>query len=169
LAGQAGQGIQTVEALVIKSLKKDNYALFATKEYMSRVRGGINTTTIIVGNEEINYYEKHVDILFVFTKGSKEWLIDRIDNNTIIIGSHDMLGSENFTGKICEVPLNELAEEIGGDIYINTIVSGIILGLFSDNKGILEEVIKETFKDKAEDILINNIRAMEVGYNHAKN
>jgi len=27
---------------------------------------------------------------------------------------------------------------------------------------------KETFKDKAEDILINNIRAMEVGYNHAK-
>ena len=168
LAGQAGQGIQTVEALVIKSLKKDNYALFATKEYMSRVRGGINTTTIIVGNEEVDYYEKHIDILFVFTKGSKEWLKDRIGDSTIIIGSHDMISSENFVGKICEVPLNSLAEEIGGLIYINTIVSGIILGLFSENKKILEEVIKETFKDKTNEILINNIKAVEVGYDYAR-
>ncbi len=39
LCGGAGQGIQTVEQLLTQALKLSGYHVFATKEYMSRVRG----------------------------------------------------------------------------------------------------------------------------------
>jgi len=42
LAGEAGQGIQTIEVLLTGLLKSGGYHIFATKEYMSRVRGGMN-------------------------------------------------------------------------------------------------------------------------------
>ena len=40
VGGEAGQGIQTIEYLLTKLLKMEGYHIFATKEYMSRIRGG---------------------------------------------------------------------------------------------------------------------------------
>ncbi|MGD8500930.1 MAG: 2-oxoacid:acceptor oxidoreductase family protein, partial [Phycisphaerales bacterium] len=53
LCGQAGQGIQTVEHLLTRILKLAGYNVFATKEYMSRVRGGMNSTQIRVGSKPV--------------------------------------------------------------------------------------------------------------------
>ncbi|MBA7660129.1 hypothetical protein ES703_68128 [subsurface metagenome] len=40
LAGEAGQGIQTVEHILARVLKLSGYNVFSSKEYMSRIRGG---------------------------------------------------------------------------------------------------------------------------------
>ena len=48
LAGEAGQGIATIEQVLMRVLKAEGYYVSATKEYMSRVRGGTNTTEIRV-------------------------------------------------------------------------------------------------------------------------
>jgi len=50
LCGQAGQGIQTVEYLLTRILKLAGYNVFATKEYMSRIRGGTNSTEIRISS-----------------------------------------------------------------------------------------------------------------------
>ena len=52
LCGQAGQGIQTVEYLLTRIFKLAGYNVFATKEYMSRVRGGLNSTQLRVSSGE---------------------------------------------------------------------------------------------------------------------
>jgi len=39
LCGEAGQGIQTVEAILVQAVKLGGYNVFSSKEYMSRVRG----------------------------------------------------------------------------------------------------------------------------------
>jgi 2-oxoglutarate ferredoxin oxidoreductase subunit alpha len=44
--GQAGQGIQTVEYLLTRTFKLADYNVFATKENMSRIRGGTYSTEI---------------------------------------------------------------------------------------------------------------------------
>jgi 2-oxoglutarate ferredoxin oxidoreductase subunit alpha len=40
LCGEAGQGIQTIEYVLTHLLKLSGYNVFATKEYMSRIREG---------------------------------------------------------------------------------------------------------------------------------
>ena len=44
LGGEAGQGIQYIEAVLVRVARESGFRVFADKEYMSRIRGGINTT-----------------------------------------------------------------------------------------------------------------------------
>ena len=37
LCGAAGQGVQTVEELLVKAIRHLGYSVFASREYMSRV------------------------------------------------------------------------------------------------------------------------------------
>lgn len=53
LAGAAGQGIQTIEQGVTRLLKQAGFHVFATKEYMSRIRGGSNSTQIRIASHPI--------------------------------------------------------------------------------------------------------------------
>ena len=50
ICGSAGQGIQTVETILTQLLKRAGFHVFGTKEYMSRVRGGSNSTEIRVSS-----------------------------------------------------------------------------------------------------------------------
>lgn len=58
LSGEAGQGIQTIESLLTYILKREGgYYVFATKEYMSRIRGGgSNSTEIRVSSRPVNSF-----------------------------------------------------------------------------------------------------------------
>ncbi|GAH42449.1 unnamed protein product, partial [marine sediment metagenome] len=63
LCGEAGQGIQTVEQLLTKIVKKSGFNVFSTKEYMSRVRGGSNSTQLRISTEPVSAYINRIDIL----------------------------------------------------------------------------------------------------------
>ena len=54
LCGAAGQGIQTIEYALTRALKLSGFNVFATKEYMSRIRGGSNSTEIRISDSLSN-------------------------------------------------------------------------------------------------------------------
>ena len=169
LCGSAGQGIQTVEALLTKSLKNSGYYVFATREYMSRTRGGVNSTTIRVSSIPVRAFVERIDILIPLNEIAIPHLADRIGKNTIIIGEKDFLnvGSE-IKSKLIEIPFTELAVELGGKIYSNIIALGVIFALLNTDKDILFSLIKENFKSKRQDIIDNNIKAVDIGFEKAK-
>jgi Pyruvate/2-oxoacid:ferredoxin oxidoreductase gamma subunit len=68
LCGQAGQGIQTVEYLLKRIFKLAGYNVFATKEYMSRIRDGINSTEIRVSSGPVRACVNRIDILIPLNK-----------------------------------------------------------------------------------------------------
>ena len=68
LGGAAGQGVQTIEALLVQVLKREGYHVFATKEYMSRIRGGSNSTEIRVTNTRRDAFVERIDLLFALDK-----------------------------------------------------------------------------------------------------
>jgi 2-oxoglutarate ferredoxin oxidoreductase subunit alpha len=63
LCGEAGQGIQTVEFVLTRVLKRSGFHVFATKEYMSRVRGGLNSTEIRVASRRVAAHVDRFDII----------------------------------------------------------------------------------------------------------
>ena len=54
LGGEAGQGVQTIEYILPRVLKRSGYHIFSTKEYMSRIRGGSNTITLRVADRPVS-------------------------------------------------------------------------------------------------------------------
>ena len=85
LCGEAGQGLKTVESVLAKILKQGGYNIFATEEYMSRVRGGINSTSIRVASRPISAYAREIDILLSLSPGRTKHLQQRISDKTVVL------------------------------------------------------------------------------------
>jgi len=169
ISGEAGQGIDTVSNILIKLLKIEGYNIFCCKEYMSRVRGGINSTQILVSSEKINAYSEKIDILLALDKEAFSHVSARISPDTAIICDRDNVDAD-FT-KRCrtfELPIAALAQEAGSKLYLNTVSAGCILGLFQLDTALITEYIENIFESKSDDIRQKNINAALKGYNEGK-
>ncbi len=168
ICGEAGQGIQTVESILIQAVKFGGYNVCSSKEYMSRVRGGENSTEIRVSSKRICAYVNRIDILIAISKGAIDHLKERISNNTIIIGDEETLKyveKEN----VIKIPFLKIARDIGGPIYANVIAAGAISKILNIDKEIFDECLTSMFKRKGEKILNGDLKAGDEGYKIGEN
>ncbi|MEN4007159.1 MAG: 2-oxoacid:acceptor oxidoreductase subunit alpha [Methanobacteriaceae archaeon] len=163
LCGEAGQGIQTVEAILVQAVKLGGYNVFSSKEYMSRVRGGENSTQIRVSSKRVNAYVDRIDILVAISKGAINHLKERISKNTIIIGDEETLKDVIGTD-IIKIPFLKIAKSIGGPIYANIIAAGALSRMLNIDKEIFDECITAMFARKGEKILEGDLMAGAEGY-----
>jgi len=166
LCGAAGQGVQTVEQILTHAFKHAGYNLFSTKEYMSRVRGGSNSTQLRVSSRAVRAGLDRIDILFPLNREALKHVEGRITAETIILGDKEiLLGPGN--GKdivMIDIPLQKIASEIGGAIYANIVATGVITALFGIDKERVIDDLKERFSDGGKTVQTHNIRAVKSGY-----
>ncbi|MDD3539507.1 MAG: 2-oxoacid:acceptor oxidoreductase subunit alpha [Atribacterota bacterium] len=166
LCGEAGQGIQTVEQLLTRMLKLSGYYVFATKEYMSRVRGGSNSTQIRVSSKPIQAPVSRIDLLIPLDKEAINHVSSRLGERTIIIGDQEKLDTDK---KVINVSFLKMAQEIGKAIYANIIAVGLLLGLLEGDIKAGRVFLKDYFtQKKKEEFVADNIKALERGYQEAK-
>jgi 2-oxoglutarate/2-oxoacid ferredoxin oxidoreductase subunit alpha len=161
VCGEAGQGVQTVEKLLTDSLKLYGYNVFASKEYMSRVRGGSNSTQIRASSKRVMSCIDRMDIFIPLDKDAITHLKKRITKQTVIIGDSEKLGAEM---KIVDAPLGKMALAIGKPIYANTIAVGILLGIFGVDGNPFYSYLERYFKSKGEELIKGNVEAAKAGF-----
>jgi len=169
LCGAAGQGIQSVEDLLTKTFKKSGYNVFATREYMSRVRGGVNSTSIRVSSKPVRTYVDRMDILIPLIEPAISHTKHRISESTIIIGEEKyiQLASDINCHKLI-IHFQEEATKIGNKILANIVALGIICKFLSVKREIFNEVLVKNFEDKSNEIIRMNKDAGKRGYEIAK-
>lgn len=169
LCGEAGQGIQTVESIMVKAIKAGGYHVFSTKEYMSRVRGGENSTQIRASSKRVRSYVDKIDILVALSEGSVKHLENKISSETVIICDENLLKDvDNTKYNIIKVPFLEKARSLGGPIYSNVIAAGALSCLLGIEKKAFDECITAMFARKGEKILQGDLKAGNEGYQIGK-
>ncbi len=169
LAGAAGQGIQTVESLLVNSLKRSGLFVFASREYMSRVRGGINSTLIRVSSKSVRAFEDRVDILIPLSNLAIPHLKQRINKDTVILGEKQFLDAGPLLKfRAIDVNFTDLATEIGSKIYANIIALGVIACLLKAKRDVLYDLIADRFQKKGKTIVDGNNKAIDKGYEIGK-
>jgi len=164
LCGAAGQGVQTVEHILTQTLKLSGYNVFSTEEYMSRIRGGSNSTLIRVSSKRVSAYVDRIDLLIPFSPGAVTHARKRISPRTVLLGEKKVFGSEYHGDKAIDVPLSEIASQVGGPIYSNTVAVGLIAGLFRVEGDILKDYLRHHFSGKDDPTIRKNIDAAQRGY-----
>ncbi|MGA1795342.1 MAG: 2-oxoacid:acceptor oxidoreductase subunit alpha [bacterium] len=161
LCGAAGQGIQTIEHILTQVLKLSGYNVFATKEYMSRIRGGSNSTEIRVSSKRVAASLDRIDLLVPLDNSAIPHLESRISSSTVILGERTKLTTKL---EITDIPFSSIAAEIGGQIYANMVAIGVIAGLFRCEKPLLDRYIAAYFAKKGEAIVEKNRQAVRKGF-----
>jgi len=160
IAGEAGQGIQSIESLLTVLAKKAFYNVFATKEYMSRVRGGCNSTEIRISPNEVRARCGRIDILIPLIPAAIAHLKDRITDSTVVIGEKGIIGLDAME----DVPFSAIAVETGGALYANTVAVGTLCAILGIDRAGCEGGIRDFFKRKAPSVQDANIAAFGRGY-----
>lgn len=165
LCGAAGQGVQTIEEILVKSLHEGGFHVFASREYMSRVRGGNNSTEIRVSEDPVNAFVDRIDLLLPLNRGVRQNIRERITEGTIILGDKEELGDElsNTAGRFIDVDLLEKGRAIGGKVYAGVVAAGIVASLFGIDRSILYGFFEKRFADR-EEIFEKNKQAVDAGY-----
>jgi len=160
LAGEAGQGIQSIESILGQLLKRSGYNYFSASEFMSRVRGGANSTAIRVSSKRAAGFLERIDILIPLHKEAIDHLKKRITAATIVIGEKDRIDRPGMI----DIQFTRMATEIGGAVYANTIAAGCICGLLNVDKQDCADFISAYFSGKSEAIRSKNLAAIKKGY-----
>ncbi len=165
LCGQAGAGVQTVEHLLVHLLKAAGYYVYATKEYMSRVRGGLNSTTLRIGSAAVRGNIERIDLLIALNKGAVRHVHKRLSDKTILLRDTAILDKDESpsTLRCIDTPLTQLAQKIGNKIYSNIVAVGLVGSLFGVDKALMAAFIQKRFATKDKTILAENLRALDAG------
>lgn len=166
LSGEAGQGLDTIESLVVILLKKSGFNAFLSREFMSRIRGGNNTSEIRVASENVHAFVDKIDILIMLSPQGAERLEKRLTPATIIIGANVSVPAKysEMGCRVIQIALEEKLAALGGSIYTNIIVAGMLSGLLDCDKASAQEMIRSHFIAKGNEIVNKNLVALQEGF-----
>jgi len=164
LAGEAGAGVQSTESILLSLIKNAGYNVFATKEYMSRVRGGTNSTTIRISSSRICNQSSSPDIFIPFDLNAYERYKGDMPETTITITDRKIIDKEN----ISPLNFNDIASSVGDKIYSSMVVAGAVCGIIGADLEVLKLHIAKRFESKGEQVISSNIKAAQAGYEEGR-
>jgi 2-oxoglutarate ferredoxin oxidoreductase subunit alpha len=159
-AGEAGQGIQSIESLITLIAKRASFHVFATKEYMSRIRGGCNSTELRFSGRRLAARVGRIDLLVPLSSASIGHLSSRLDATTVIIGDKSVVGHEGMI----DLPFSAVAAELGGKIYANSVAAGSVAAIIGLSLGDCEAVVDRFFAKRDAVVLDANREAFRRGH-----
>jgi 2-oxoglutarate/2-oxoacid ferredoxin oxidoreductase subunit alpha len=166
LCGQAGMGIQTVEILLTRICRSVGYHLFTTSEYMSRIRGGANSTDIRLSSEPVGARIRRMDILVPLHKSALRHVQARITPQTLVLADPDTLQDEigRYPCRYSSLPLASIALEIGGAVFSNLVAVGALAGLLGIPLSSVLNQVRSHFAAKSTEVGQKNEAAAQRGY-----
>ncbi len=165
LSGAAGLGIQTVEDMLSRVIVDEGFYVFGSREYMSRVRGGNNSTELRISSKPVDALIDRMDILIALSRSVRQNILERITPDTVIIGDRDELKGEleDRGAPFVHLPLAALAKETGGAVYSNSIAAGALFGILGLDDGKAADFFRDRFAGK-DDVVEKNIAALGKGF-----
>ncbi|MBW2469783.1 MAG: 2-oxoacid:acceptor oxidoreductase subunit alpha [Deltaproteobacteria bacterium] len=159
IAGAAGEGIQTIGAIVSRTVLAQGYAVFTWQEYESRIRGGQNSYSIRISDKPHNAPLTKADILLALNPEAVEKYRPLIGKSGILISG------ESSQAPSIQIPFAQVAkEELGKKMYANTVAVGALIGALGIDLATLQKEIESRFGQKGDEILEKNRLAAEKGY-----
>ena len=126
IAGPAGLGIKSVGQIFSKILIDHGFTVADYSEYPSLIRGGHNTYQISFSKDKIFAPHYTVDIFFSILGGHWQEHINEFTSKTLIFSDEENPESNRREkGIFYNLPLKQLANEIGSPVVANTISLGV--------------------------------------------
>lgn len=146
IGGAAGQGIDTMAAVLEKLLKRKGYKIFTIRDYMSRVRGGHNFMQIRFGSDKIYSHCDELDGILSLNDETLELHTGRLKPDGFAIGDEESMYQDT---RLLKLPLKKSARELGNIKAAGSIAIGAALGILGILPDEMETLFNKYFSSNA--------------------
>jgi 2-oxoglutarate ferredoxin oxidoreductase subunit alpha len=171
IGGPAGYGIKSAGEIFAKAFLKKGLFVFCYSEYPSLIRGGHNTVQVDISDKLIRSASDKVSFLVALDeetiKVDREHIRERgmmIFDGSFVTNKRKIPRKHTFS-----VPFGDLAKEAGNLLLRNTVALGASLAFFGTDAKELKEIVKESFSGKEEEMIRQNIKAVDLGFHYVIN
>jgi 2-oxoglutarate ferredoxin oxidoreductase subunit alpha len=167
IAGEAGQGVQSMGYILTKALAKAGYHVFASQDYESRIRGGHNVFTVRVSDRPVRAVADAVDLVLALNVEAVRRHAPALSDRGLVLYDGERV-TVDAAARLLSVPFERLAvETTRSRIMGNTVALGAALYLVGFDDAILAAVLRSTFGKKSDELAARNVDAARVGYRYA--
>lgn len=171
IGGFGGQGAALIGKMIgyAAAVEEKDSAFFP--EYETAMRGGASNCTVIVSDEKIkSVVLEQFDVIAAMDKRTVAEHLNRVKTGgTLIVNTSlvkDPVVREDI--KIIDLPMNDMADELGNEKTANIVMLGAIAAVTGMvKKETLIHKIESQFEGK-EKVIALNIKAFEKGYDAVK-
>jgi 2-oxoglutarate ferredoxin oxidoreductase subunit alpha len=168
IGGEAGQGMKSISGLLGKVFLRSGNWAFIHHDVMSRIRGGHNFSQIRLSDKRVDAPSSRTDILVCLDQNTLNLYRETMEE-MIIFDPGQIKGDSPSGENLLPVPLEEIAEETGGDRRMaNSVAAGAVLFLLGIPLDGLFELLGDLFGDKGEKIIRANKECARAGYRRAE-
>jgi 2-oxoglutarate/2-oxoacid ferredoxin oxidoreductase subunit alpha len=167
IAGEAGQGTQTVGMALCKLYKNAGLNIFANQDFMSRIRGGNNFFQLRISHSPVYTLRKLSDIVVALDKPSVSLHAQAMNSPGLIILDKKRFDIKEASDYFFDVPFYDMAKNIGGsELFVNSAALGVLAGITRIEFSRVVEVLKTTFFDKGEVVIKKNLEVAKAGFDY---
>jgi 2-oxoglutarate/2-oxoacid ferredoxin oxidoreductase subunit alpha len=169
IAGQAGQGMQTIGVALCKLFKRARFYIFSNQDVMSRIRGGNNFTQVRISNKPLYTLRSSSDIVVALDKASVSLHKESLGSSGIIILDKKRFNISEEDGAFFDAPFYDIAKNAGGsELFVSSVTLGLLTGIAGIEFNNVAEVLKNIFSDKGQDLISKNLDSAKAGFDYAK-
>lgn len=169
IGGEAGFGIMTTGLVFEKIATRSGYHVYDYPEYPSLIRGGHNTYDVTISDKEVHSSNWEVDLLVCLNKETYTLHKHRLHEQSLVIYDPEEFDFVENVVKV-PVPFKKLKKEF--EIFhmmLNTIATGASIAILGGNVEIFNDILRDQFKKKGEEVINFNLRLSAAGYDYVKN
>jgi 2-oxoglutarate ferredoxin oxidoreductase subunit alpha len=160
VAGEAGQGVDTVGAALEQAFAGMGLYVFSTKSYMSRIRGGLNWTDVRVGDRELFSARESANLLVAFTREALDALRSSVTEGGVILFD----GKDAASDGVLALPFAEVAQEVAGSkLMANSVAAGAVFAVLGYDCEELCLHFRKVFGKKGGEVAEQNARCARRG------
>ncbi|WP_432662313.1 2-oxoacid:acceptor oxidoreductase subunit alpha [Wukongibacter baidiensis] len=168
ITGIQGDGTASIGNTLIRALSRLGYYTYGFRNFSSRIKGGHTNYVIEISTKKVLACSDKLDMLVASDMESLEINIDKVKNGGLLIHDSSIDPKGYFSRRdlhILSLPFIDIAKEHGSFIMKNTSLIGFLGRLLNIPMKSLDEVLRETFLKKGENIVLQNLFILEKSYN----
>ncbi len=160
IGGQAGQGLVTVGTLLSKILVRSGYRIVVSQDYQSRVRGGHNSFSVRVVDDDAFGPSETIDLLVAMDRDSVDIHRPQMTTRAVVV-IDESFGMKDDSFLV--VPYRDLAEKR----YENTVALGVLGVLLGLPREAIAGALDDAFGKKDPAVLEGNLRVLDAAFEWA--
>ncbi|WP_042356197.1 2-oxoacid:acceptor oxidoreductase subunit alpha [Bacillus rubiinfantis] len=170
VGGQQGEGIESTGEIFAIALNRLGYYLYGYRHFSSRIKGGHTNNKIRVSTTQVRSISDDLDILVAFDQETIDLNYKELHSNGFILADakFNPKKPDDTDAALYAVPFTEIATELGTSLMKNMVAIGATSAVLDLEIEVFEEVVREIFGKKGDQVVAKNMEAIKAGYNYTK-
>ncbi|MBS4211806.1 MULTISPECIES: 2-oxoacid:acceptor oxidoreductase subunit alpha [Neobacillus] len=170
VGGQQGEGIESTGEIFAIALNRLGYYLYGYRHFSSRIKGGHTNNKIRVSTTEVRSISDDLDILVAFDQETIDVNYKELHSKGLILADAKFgpTKPEDTEASLFVVPFTEIATELGTSLMKNMVAIGATAAVLDLDIQVFEEVVREIFGKKGDQVVAKNMDAIKAGFDNMK-